>query len=178
MDELYRSFHSELLDEPKSLLMRGDSEGAITKIRDKWTAFREKYLRRAGFTIEKIVLDMLAYENKAAFHHCYSNLWDHLIAQLEKRYSWNDATVVFHKFWHFAPHLSDGGGEYTPFHGHIIGLHPGCGWMISTSSGQQLIADWLRDLRNFTLYRRILYGLWVSLNHYVTRLSEQKMDRR
>ena len=178
MQQLYHRFHSELLDDPKSVLLRGDVGSAIEIARDNWAAFRRKYVRPAGFSMEKTVLDMLSYENKAAFHHCYSNLWENLIPQLEEKYRWNEATVIFHKFWHLAPHLRDGGGEYTPFHGHIFGLHPGCGWMINTDSGQQLIGNWLNDFRNSTLYQRVLYGLWVSINHYVSRLSEQKMDRR
>ena len=178
LQQLYHRFHSELLDDPKTVLMRGEAERAIEMVRDKWTSLRRKYARRAGFPMEKTALDMLSYENKAAFHHCYSNVWENLIPQLEEKYSWNEATVLFHKFWHFAPHLRDGGGEYTPFHGHVFGLHPGCGWMIRTDSGQQLIINWLNDFRNPTLYQRVLYGFWVSINHYVSRLSEQKMDRR
>lgn len=175
--QLYKTFLAELLDKPLKMLRSGHFNSAVVAARSNWSSLRMRYSRRAGNLTEKIVLDMLAYEGKAAFHHAYSVLWLDLIPHLQEKYSWNVATEVFHKFWHLAPHLEDGGGQYTPFHGHIFGLHPGCGWMLKTDSGQKLIGRWLDDLRNVSAYRRVLHGLMVSIHFYVSRLSEQNGQR-
>lgn len=175
---LYSGFMTDLLDEPKKILRDGEPLRAVALAQSTWNALRNRFGRRSGFLMQKIALDMIAYEGKAAFHHCYSNLWENLIPHLSKKYGWNDATTTFHKFWHFAPHVRDGHGEYTPFHGHIIGLHPGCGWMIKTPTGQQLMANWLMDLWNNDAYRRVIHALYVSIHHYVSRLSELKNDRK
>ena len=176
--QFYQRVLSELLDEPKRMLKRGDLDQAVAVARSNWTSLQNRYGRRAGFSEEKVVLDMVAYECKAAFHHCYSNLWDDLILHLGEKYGWSDATVTFHRFWHLAPHLEDGEGKFTLFHGHIFGLHPGCGWMHMTVTGQQLVGSWLADLEDISGYRRVLHGLLVSIQHYISRLSEQRIERR
>ena len=176
--QCYQNHLSSLLEEPLQMLLQGQHESAVMAARTQWSSLRSRYSRRAGCNTDKVALDMIAYEGKAAFHHCYSLLWEDLIPQLKCKYHWNDATEVFHKFWHLAPHSEDGAGQYTLFHGHIFGLHPGCGWMLTTSTGQQLMAGWLANLRDQAAYHRVLHGLQVSIIHYALQLGDQRSDRR
>ena len=56
--------------------------------------------RHRGHEEEKLVLDILSYECRAALHRCYSAVWCDLLPHLANKYSMTDESVTFHRFWH------------------------------------------------------------------------------
>jgi len=130
--------------------------------------------RRAGHEQEKIALNILSYEARAAFHHCYSLAWCQLITALGTHERFNEATWIFLKFWHTDWIDSE---EISLFHGHVFGLHPGTGPFMLTPAGQQLIGNWLAEPMEVQQWARLLHGILVAMFEYARRRDDAAADR-
>jgi hypothetical protein len=69
-------------------------------------------------------------------------------------------------------------GIWSLFHGHVFGLHPGTARFLLTSTGRQLMGDWLSHLEEVTQYQQLLNGLFISISDYNRRRIDERSSRR
>lgn len=142
---------------------------------DAWKLAMKRIGRRARRYTEKLVMDVLSYESRAAFHDCYSVAWCYLIPRLAEEQNWNLRTCWFHQFWHTGnrDHV-----HQTPlFHGHVFGLHPASGPFMKSSSGRELLGNWLCQPSSEEDLGRLLHGLLIALFDYQSRRDDQAKSR-
>ncbi|MCA9091349.1 MAG: hypothetical protein KDA90_22260 [Planctomycetaceae bacterium] len=167
--EQYTAFVHGLLDEACQLLERGDVQGAMLAASTNWSDLIRTYGRRKGHQDIKLILDILSYEGRAAFHHAYSLVWSDLIPFLAARHGISDPTAAFLRFWHqdwIRPDQSNPNCCYSLFHGHVFALHPCGARFLLTPSGQRLLGNWLIELESNQLLEQVLHGLSLSAFEY------------
>ena len=174
--ELYNHVCGQLLDEPCAALAEDDIETATSIVRKEWDRLMRTIGRRGGHAEEKIVLDVLSYEARAAFHHCYSVAWLELISHLAREERFGIETARFLRFWH--TDLIDSETHESLFHGHVFGLHPASGPFVMTQTGGEFLGDWLSAPTSSKALGRLLHGLFLALYAYQENRSSLAEERR
>src|SRR5262249_30299197 len=78
--------------------------------------------RRGGRPTRRMILNLLAYEAKAAFYLCYANTWVDLIPWLREHRGLDETSERFLRFWHHQdrpvelPHGQTRSGLLVPTH--------------------------------------------------------------
>jgi len=178
--ERYFAFVDSLLSEACDRLARGDQDEAIGIAGFHWSRITKQYGRRAGHQEFKLLLDILSYEGRAALHHAYSLVWQHLIPKLQEHHRISAKTMAFLQFWHLdwiKPERSTPQGCHSLFHGHVFALHPGGGQFLQTRTGQQLLGAWLRDRRRKDTLGCLLNGLANATLQYRCRYEQASSAR-
>jgi hypothetical protein len=175
---LYDRLSSELLDDPCRLLSGGDAAQALSLVQQNWRGQMNSIGRRANKHDEKIVLDTLSYEARAAFHQCYSNAWIKLLPGLAQKAGLSDLSRVFLQFWHTDcrdPLTGD-----SLFNGHVFALHPGTGPFAATTFGKKLLGKWLASQNGEEARESLsslLNGLLVGIYDYAERRNTAAAER-
>ena len=175
LQEVYERQSHDLLDGACAMLSRGQLSAALETVRQIWDRRMRTIARHIGHAEEKIVLDVLSYEARAAFHHCYSVVWSALIPLLEREDHLTRESLAFHRFWH--TDWRDSQTETSLFHGHAFGLHPGTSLFMQTRTGPRLLGDWLANLESAELLGRVLNGLLIALFDYQEQRKETAENR-
>lgn len=176
LQERYETLSRELLDEPCRILGAGDFNDAIFQITEIWDRFHRSIGRRGGHREERIVLDVISYEARAAFHHCYSVAWSALIPLLASGENIGSASTTFLRFWH--TDWIDSQTYASLFHGHVFGLHPGTGLFTLTETGPRLLGEWLAAPNSVEAFGRLLRGLLIALFDYSGHRGDVAANRR
>ena len=177
--ESYQQFSRDLFDDGCAMLADHDITTALITVRQKWNQWMKTIGRKSGNQLGKLVINVLSYESRAAFHHCYSAAWSVLIPLLKSEEGWSEAACAFHRFWH-----TDWINSRTfrsLFHGHIFGLHPATAAFMQTTTGPVLLEDWLANSLSDELFRRVLNGLLIAVFDYRQRrelAAEMRPNRR
>lgn len=165
--ELFRGTHR---------LYRGEHDAALARLKDNWAKLNRQYGRRRGCEVEKIALDALSYECRAAFYRCYSALWCKLIPYLAENHGLTNESLSFLRLWHLE--ALDMGHIYRLFHGNIIGLHP-AGTILTTSpTARSVVSEWLLDPASDERFGRILNAILLAIHHYSEQRTEKNSGRR
>lgn len=178
VEEVYWQLSRELLDGACSALANGDTAAALMSVQQLWVRQMRAIGRRSGNVLQKLALDVLSYESRAAFHHCYSAVWSVLIRVLQLEDHWTVAACAFHRFWH--TDWMDSQTGKSLFHGHIFGLHPATAVFMQTTTGPELLGEWLANPLSAELFGRVLNGLLIALFDYRQRreLAAENRPRR
>ena len=178
---MYHKLSEELLNEACRCLSRGSDTGdAVAIVQVQWSALMQRFGRRSRCDEEKLVLDVLSYEARAAFHHCYSVVWCGLRLKLAKDYGLSEQSLIFLSLWQTSPVSQERSSAehcWSLFHGHVFGLHPGAARFLLTATGRELLGGWLQDVENDVTYGRLLNGLYHSIYDYSERRSQSAADR-
>lgn len=189
--DLQNEFAKQLFDEPVKLLQSNQAEAAIAASIQVWDNWHRRYGRHANMKLEKLAMDILSYEARAAIHRCYSHFWDFVTRDfLPNVRSCSKASCVFHRFWHLdilfrAKEFAD--RDFHLFHGHILGLHPGTHFFLQTETGRRLVGDWIsvapidwqyNEQPESAELRRLLNGLFVAIADYSNRNDITKYMRQ
>ena len=169
--EEYRRLTADLFGDGREAVLRSD-EASVGAVATRWADLDRRLGRRAGKELEKLVLDVISYECRAAFHRCYSAVWNALVPVVGRRSSPAFETAMFHSFWHQdRPRPAAGGGpaRLHLFHGHVFALHPAGGDFLRTPAGGELVGAWLREPESETAWQRLLRGLSLAALHYANR---------
>ncbi len=166
----YRKFQEELLGEGKQALQRLGPDGIQIPLQ-RWQDWMRSIGRHRGHEEEKLVLDILSYECRAALHRCYSAAWCDLLPHLIQKYSLTAASTRFHTLWHLDQCQESNSAEayFHLFHGHVFALHPATGIFVQTRTGSELIGEWLAAPESSTAFGRLLYGLFIATADYARR---------
>jgi len=173
---VYDSLVAEAFGESCRLLSRGNVDQSIEMTSVKWQSLMRKVGRRGGHVVEKVALDVLSYESRAAFHDCYSVAWCALIPLLAAQESFGRPTTIFHRFWH--TDWKDSQTGTSLFHGHVFGLHPAMGPFIRTPTGRELLGGWLADPTSAERLGNLLMACHGALYDYSDRRDLAAADRR
>ncbi|WP_166830626.1 hypothetical protein [Thalassoroseus pseudoceratinae] len=157
-----------------------DGPQTIDAVLHEWKTILKQIGRRRGKALEKQVLDILSYECRTALHRCYSAVWDALLPYLGWQYDLTDKCKAFHQLWHY-DHCTPS-NEYERinfhlFHGHIFALHPACGPVLRTQTGQELFGEWLQE-GTLSSYHRVLHALAVAVGFYAEQSNIAKLLRK
>jgi hypothetical protein len=177
----YDELTSELFDQACVTLERDGVTEAVAILDTQWQQFQKEFGRRAGHAERKLVLDVLSYEARAAFHHCYSVVWCSLLPRLGEKHRLSKPDWHFHHLWHFDKIDEDAAarGEcLSLFHGHVLGLHPGTGYFLQCPAGRELMGQWIVRPESEECFGRLLYGLQLSLFQYILERDSYADDRR
>ncbi|MBP86085.1 MAG: hypothetical protein CMJ64_05110 [Planctomycetaceae bacterium] len=180
VQKCYSDYVEEILGDTCDALRRGGTE-VLQLALDRWAEKMTKIGRRSGGAMQKTVLDVLSYECRAAFHQCYSAVWQRLLEKLRIEFSLPEEGVLFHRLWHFDQLLpSNESDEHHVhlFHGHLFGLHPACGDFISTQTGAELVGELVMAPRDQSRHLRFLNGLLIAIHHYAVRNDVAKELRK
>lgn len=176
----YQEMVSELMHSACSALTNRDLLG-YQEAEERWINYMKTIGRRRGNQLEKCVLDILSYEARAAFHRCYSQVWQYILLHLSKQFYLSDDSVLFHKLWHLdmiMPSNETDKANFHLFHGHIFGLHPAGSDFIRTSTGQEIIGDMILNPEEDDYHRRFLYGYNLACYKYADRHQVSRELRR
>lgn len=178
--ELYDEMAEQLLAPGRERLPISKDE-AVAEVRRRWQEWLTSIgRRRRGGEREKLMLDILSHESKAAFHRAYSLVWSELIQVLSRNHRLDNRGDRFHRFWHstMAQKCQAYPTQYAHlFHGHVFGLHPASAMFIQTTTGRRLIGDWLLDDCR-ERYELLLSGINLAIFHYSTVYDERRHNRR
>jgi len=174
VQQIYERYTHELLEEPCRQLAAGDWEQALRSVEAIWGRWMKSIGRRAGREPEKIVLNILSYEARAAFHHCYSLTWCELITALGRLEQYDEATWIFLRFWHTDWIDAE---NISLFHGHVFGMHPATGPFMLTPTGRRLLGTWLAEPMELQGFARLLHGILIALFDYARRRDDAAADR-
>lgn len=153
------------------------AETAISIASEVWERDLRVIGRRRGNELHKLVLDMLAYEARAAVHRAYSASWNEIAMALRDRGDLDDFGASFHAFWHLDLVLRSNTGPLHLFHGTPIALHPVSGYFLETGTGARLTRELLErpmDSRR----ERFLNGLLTAVFDYASRHADANASRR
>lgn len=157
-------------------LYRGEHDAALARIKDNWAQLNRQYGRRRGCEVEKVALDALSYECRAAFHRCYSALWCKLIPYLAENYGLTNESLNFLRLWHLE--ALDPGHIYRLFHGNVIGLHPAGTSLMTSPIARSVLGEWLLDPASDERFGRILNAILLAIHHYSEQRTEKNSGRR
>ena len=180
--QTYGVFVAELLDKPVERVAE-DPEGAVGLALSRWSTAMKKWGRRAGHKAEKLILDVVSYECRAAFHRAYACVWSDLLAILPRVMPMTAESLRFAQLWHLElGHDSPSGGcRFSWLHGHVFGLHPAGALLMQTARGRRVVGDYLgadtMEQRSRAL-ARLLYGFELSLYAYRSRRQDVAEDRK
>ena len=185
----YKAFTGELLQPAVQELQSGDLSRAHSLANKSWLSWQKKFGRRANKKDEKLAIDMVSYEARAAVHRCYSHAWEAITNWIVMNQEDSGESFVFHRLWHldlFWPSEEYGDRSFHLFHGHILGLHPATNLFIQTPTGKRLLANWLNVTSSGWEFsskpespelRRLLNGLLIAVNDYVIHHSDSNFER-
>lgn len=175
---LYGDVTGGLLADARDAVGRpGDT--AFEAVAAAWLELTRKFARRGE--LERLVLDVISYECRAALHQCLSAVWCGLVPVLERDRGLSREGVGFHAFWQLdlrRPAAETAAAYFHVFHGHVFGLHPAGADFIRTSTGRGLLGEWLAAGGREPEYRRLLHGLYLAVYHYANRHQAGKLARR
>ena len=188
--ELYGEFVGDLLAPAVNQLQGGNLETALSLANKTWSTWHKKFMRRSNKETEKLAIDMISYEARAAIHRCYAHAWETIANWIGTEQRGSIKSFVFHRLWHLD--LSWPSNEYTDksfhlFHGHILGLHPATSSFIQAPTGKKMLSAWLKVANpgwefdsnpESTELRRLLNGLWIAVTDYAIRHSDSNFQRR
>jgi hypothetical protein len=150
-----------------------------------WSSWQKRYGRRSGHEDEKMVMNILSYEARAAFHHCYSVAWTLLSDSLIASHGITPPTKKFLNCWHRDlidenRRTLDSDGCWSLFHGHVFALHPASARFGLTSAGKSLLGDFLIAEGNeeSVAFERVLNGMLIAVGEYHSRMSDQSFNRK
>ncbi|HEY4261960.1 MAG TPA: hypothetical protein VGM98_17445 [Schlesneria sp.] len=162
------------LDEACLLLSSGDLDAAAALALKEWRRLMRCIGRRAGNSEQKIALDVISYEARAALHHCYSVTWLALIYAFEQTGEIDPISAAFLRFWHT---VDEGADSVTLFHGHVFALHPATGPFILSRTGRALLGEWFQNSDSMEIFERLLNGIFLALMHYHTQRDDARDNR-
>lgn len=180
----YDMMKEELCRGTCHMLSRGnnvvDSQSAAN---DTWSLWYRKYARRGGHDDEKLIMDILTYEARAAFHQCYTVTWRMLADSLEARGVIDWHTYRFLRCWHSdfideTRETSD--GCWSLFHGHLFALHPSTALLMCTAAGKRLVGDCVASPgdEKSPEFERLLHAVHIAVYFYCERLNTQSQNRK
>ena len=179
-EDCYRTFIDELLGEVRTAPLV-DGELPLDDAVRRWTQAFKAWGRRAGFAVQKRVLDVVSYECRAALHRCYSAVWWDLLPRLAERHGLDRPTLHFLYLWHL-DHMLDAEQDlpalFHLFHGHVFGLHPAGADLIATKTGRALVGDWLTGPDHRAAFGRLLHAYSIACHAYVLGREEAAEDRQ
>lgn len=178
----YQEFTTAWLDRGRSGLMAGDQR-SLTATLDQWQVAMRGWGRRRGQQLGKEVLNALSYECRAAFHRCYTVVWQDLSFHLATHWGLDEPSQRFIQLWHLdrSSPTDDPAVDFHLFHGHVFGLHPGSGLVMQTPTGRTLVADFVRARtaeEQVEPYRRILAAIELAVHIYMGGLADHAESRR
>lgn len=175
----YSAMTDDLLADALQILQYGGTEAPRT-VNTIWKRWMKKIGRRGGHEEEKLVLDILSYECRAAFHRCFSALWHDLIPLMVSYRMVNEFSARFHSIWNLDRIISAEQSEmnFHLFHGHILGLHPVGSQFIQTERGRELLEGWVTRYDSKQAFEELLFGLSLAVFQYSNTRDEQKLSRR
>jgi hypothetical protein len=170
---LYKRLCEELFSDAREVVVR-DPDRAIRIMARRWMEATRQWGRRLGHKREKLVMNYLSYDCRAAFHRCYSAYWWDARHAIASHLQLKHTDLRLMRLWHF-DHTSEAEVSDVPFswfHGHILGLHPAAGLLTATSIGREILADYLqaesvedRKLRFSRVLRAVLHAIYVYQHH-------------
>lgn len=164
----YQEVVEDLLGEARAALGKDSCAGVKIAVA-AWQQMMRGIGRRAGFGLDKQVLDILSYECRAALHRCYSAVWWDLLPHLALKHHLSPPSLRFLAFWHLDHCGAAEQGAHALFHlfhGHIFGLHPAGGTFLQSPIGRSLLGAWLQKPESEAAYGQLLHGMYVTLYHY------------
>lgn len=170
-------FAAELFDDACGLLDKGDVKAAGLLVLEKWFIFEQTILRRSQRKDEKLALDMLAYEARAAIHDMHVHAWRILLQTFHQQQFISDHSLQFMEFW-LANSIALQDGSRL-FHGHIFGLHPAFGPFLMCREGQALMGRWLiastpnNEAESEKCLHLLLHGLQMAIDEYTVESSDR-----
>lgn len=182
----YREMSESLLRESCWLLECGNGwEAMMANAAQIWSSWQNRYVRPSGREDEKMVMNILSYEARAAFHHCYSVAWTLLSDSLIASHGITPLTKKFLNYWHRDlidenRQPTDSDGSWSLFHGHVFALHPASARFGLTPAGKSLLGDFLIAEGNEerVAFERVLNGMLIAVGEYQSRMSEQSFNRK
>lgn len=177
--ECYREISDTVLSEAR-VLVTSDAERAFETARHCWDEFMRGVSRRAGRLTEKLALDVISYECRAALHRCYSAAWCLLLPWLRERHRLSEESFEFLQAWHLEPsrEIPDTDEYFHLFHGHVFGLHPIGAMILRTRAGRERVGEWLSAGGDEAAFERVLFALNVAAFHYQGCLDRTANERR
>ncbi|HEV7283134.1 MAG TPA: hypothetical protein VGN57_23210 [Pirellulaceae bacterium] len=152
-------------------------ETAISIASEVWVRDLRLIGRRQGNELPKLVLDMFAYEARAALHRAYSAAWVAIAFALRGRGDLDDFSASFHAFWHLDLVVESDAGPLHLFHGTPIALHPVSGYFLATPTGAALTRE-LLERPTDPSRERFLNGLLIAVFDYASRHEDANASRR
>ena len=167
VQDAYKRMAEPLLARGRDALGRWGEVGVEAPLQE-WRHCMGSIGRHRGHETEKKVLDIISFETRAALHRCYSATWCELLPHLAKKYNMTPESQAFHRLWHLDQCLptDDPDVRFHLFHGHVFGLHPASGLFATTSTGAELIGDWLQDPKSEGPFQRLLHGISIATASY------------
>jgi len=167
-EDYHRSIEDVLFKGRQALEAEGEDKG-IQETLAAWNKKMKSIGRHRGNESEKLILDILSYEARAAFNRCYSAVWLDLVPHLANKYVLSDEAVLFHKLWHLDIQQEaekNDQANFHLFHGSVFALHPACGNFMMSQRGPELVGEWLRDPHSVEKYQRLLHAIYVAFIQY------------
>jgi hypothetical protein len=178
--EAYREISRQLFDDE---LRHGLEEGvpAADLAVPKWNLLNQRYGRRSRRPLLRQAMDVLSFEARAAVRRCYSCVWNDLIPQLAQKFNLSPATSRFLRYMHLECRIpiegATDGAEFNLYHSQVLALHPAMSMMIQTSTGRQLIGEFLECDEEGTgsrSFQKLLRAFRLSLYYYETDRDENR----
>jgi hypothetical protein len=171
----------ELLDDACRLLIH-DQEGAVWLAAQRWERAMKRWGRRSGFKLEKLALDIISFEARAALHRCYSMVWHELVRGLRNPLSLTASEAQLIRLWHLEPvrQSGDPARRFHMLHGHILALHPTGALLMESPLARQILGEFLAapDVEaKVAPWRRLTYSIEAAFWAY-TGARERQAERR
>lgn len=176
----YEEFVGDFLGRARSILAADESRGVQYAI-DEWSRVMKSIGRRGGRELQKLVLDVVSYECRAALHRCYSAVWYQLLVELVSKYELSLENYIFLRFWHLDQVSEAAEGDFADFHlfhGHVFALHPASAALLCTAAGRDLTGEWLQNRASAESFGRLLHGIYVAVHHYAQTRDDLALRRR
>ena len=176
----YDDLVATVLGDARDELSTKGWQAGVDRALERWREWNKSFGRRGGHEVEKEALNILSYECRTALHTCYSATWCELIKHLAEKYKWTEEAILFHELWHLD--LIDRFAEDPLpndrlFHGHVFGLHPASADFICTTTGRDLIGNYLAPPSEDATFRRCLHGMYVAVHDYANRIATDAENR-
>lgn len=175
----YIQMTGELFSESREALRRCGNDNPGSALR-QWQKWMNSLGRHKGHEMEKLILDVLSYECRAAIHRCYSATWCLLLPFLTTEYELSPESQVFHQLWHLDLCSRPDGeaARFHLFHGHVFALHPAIAMFVVTKTGSTLLGAYLRNPKDQHAYGRLLNGIMLAANAYAIERASIADSRR
>lgn len=124
----YEHFVGDWLARARAALAAGDQAG-LTSSLSEWRRVMANWGRHRGREHLKAVLDVLSYECRAAFHRCYTVVWQDLLYYLGTQGRLDVPSMRFIQLWHLdrSSPTGDPAVDFHLFHGPRVRPAPGLG---------------------------------------------------
>ena len=133
----YEQFTGGWLARGRAALANHDQPGLCAFLAE-WENAMNNWGRHRGHELGKAVLDVLSYECRAAFHRCYTVVWQDLLYHLGTKGRLDGPGMRFIQLWHLdrSSPTDDPAVDFHLFHGHVLGLHPASGLLMRAPTGR------------------------------------------